>query len=346
MTKAEFTAEYKNIAVGWNNPAIRAYFITTNIYSPDYDLWVYVNLMVEVSVNGLAYPSEMKVAAFQPNLFDRNSFALGATVLRDLCTLYFLWIYIALIMEKQREKRNFGYIFSFLGIVDVLMMSSVVISRVVSFLITENEEEIFSSTDFPEFRTVVSLYTVYHLMNCVSFMMILIRTVLFFSVVNQIGLLLATITKAGKNMLSFLIILCTVLTGCALVAQSIWGTYNALYRNFRLSFLSLLLISIGHGDFQEMFESDLSWSVIFFTMYFFIVILFLLAAFMGIYMDAYKIVRLVNGSTAQLYDRALLIAWFKAPYKPVKAKVKSWLDKCKSYMASEDLEAPDSEEED
>ena len=95
-----------------------------------------------------------------------------------------------------------------------------------------------------------------------------------------------------------------------------------MYRKYIYSVLSLLLVTIGHGNFAEMFESDITWSVIFFTIYFFGVVYFLLAAFMGIYMDAYKIVRLLYGyNDKQNFNWKDFVSWLCVLYFYVKRKL-------------------------
>ena len=46
---------------------------------------------------------------------------------------------------------------------------------------------------------------------------------------------------------------------------------------------------------MELIKKNYAWGVLYFIMYFFCVIFFLLSVFMGIYMDAYRLVRLREG---------------------------------------------------
>ena len=80
-----------------------------------------------------------------------------------------------------------------------------------------------------------------------------------------------------------------------MISISLWGLEFEEFSTFGNALTQNLLFCIGHGQIMELIKKNYAWGVLYFIIYFFCVIFFLLSVFMGIYMDAYRLVRLREG---------------------------------------------------
>jgi hypothetical protein len=106
-----------------------------------------------------------------------------------------------------------------------------------------------------------------------------------------------TIEVAAKNIFSYMILLLPIFIGFCLVSMNILGPYYLYYRNFEISLISNLLFTIGEGDIIATFRINREWGVIIFVIFWFVIVFFVLSVFLGILMDAYRLVRMREGYT-------------------------------------------------
>lgn len=232
--------------------------VTQNFYHPSTDYWLVFLAVFECSTSGLVYPSKLNIVALTPNIYDRSSGANTADIFRIIFALYIIYIYVMTVLELRVGKRNIKHAVSFQGLMDLLLVFMIIVSVIMATNINKNEEEIYLKQSYTDLYDIVQLYKQYQNINSTTLILVLIRIIVFMSVNKRIYTLTVMVQHASRNMISFLIILISVLSALALIAESIWGTYIYMYRTYTYSFLSLLLLYIGHGDYKVMFDGDLS----------------------------------------------------------------------------------------
>ena len=295
-TLESFRASYEAAtAQGWIDLSVRGYFIAANLYEPTYGLWLYMLSAFEVSTNGLVHSPKLEVAVFKPNIFDRNTGAFTADIFRLVFGLYLALIFVLEVLQEKDGKRNLSHILSFQGIIDILALAMIYVSFFVSLNLNEDEKAILVSEEYTDLREVKNWYIFYHATNAFGFMLLCLRIIFFLGVNKRISNLVLTMQTAMKNMTAFCVILILILASFALILQSTWGTDIYMFSYFPYAFLSLLLFTLGHGDFEQMIQLNLELCAVFLFVYFFLMVYFLFATFMGIYSDAYKVVRICEG---------------------------------------------------
>ena len=321
----------------WISDSTRALFIACNMYQPSYDLWVVVSIVLEYNTNRLVYPSQFDVVAMQPDLFQRNAGAWTADIFRIIFSLYILYLYVFNILEIRDGHRNIKHIMSFQGLMDLVLVASVIFSVIMSLWIIQNEKKLYEKDVFKDLEPLSLYYRFYNNINSTSIILIIVRILLFLTVNKRVYVLITTIQLAAKNIVSFITIFLLLILAFSMVSQSIWGTQEYLFHNFTYSVLDLLLITLGHGNFESMIYISEGWSVVFLLVYFLFVIYFFLNAFMGIYMEAYRIVRMQDGynDNDTTWAKTEILMWF-VDWLPYAIKRKMFASDNKNKKQDED----------
>ena len=280
---------------GWIDKSTRAIYVNTLIYQATYDLWIFVDILVEQTAEGIMYPNKLLAVAIQPNIFKRHTGAYTADIFRLMFSMWILYLYIKNIVSTVDGKKNIAYAYSFLGIIDILLIAIIIFTFAQTFSMNEDEESIYKDQKYKDMTQLVANYRNYHIFNVMVVILIIIRIVIFAAINKRIYILLKTFEYAAKNMISFIIILITILSGFSIISMNIWGMYHFMFSKFEYALLSLLMLNIGQGITNELMEIDFYSTIVFYLIFYFAVLFFLMATFMGIYMDAYKMVRFTQG---------------------------------------------------
>ncbi|OMJ79653.1 hypothetical protein SteCoe_20273 [Stentor coeruleus] len=342
MTSAEFRNTFSSMySESWLASSTRAVFISANLYQPSYDLWVVVSIIIEISTNRLAFPKQLDVITVQPDLFGPT-----ADIFKIIFSLYILYIYIGNILEIRDGRRNAKHAISFQGIMDLLLIVMVIFSVAISLWLNENTENILTEKKFIDFSALGNYYKLYHNINTMTLTLIIVRILLFFTLNKRVYILISTIQHSAKDVISFIIILALLVIAFSMIGQSLWGVHHHNYYSFIYSILNLLLISLGHGQFDKLIALHESWTILFIICYFLLLIFFLFSLFMAIYFDAYKITRLQEGYTdnATTWKKNDVLMWF-VDWLPYAFKRKLFDKKEKKTDFEEDEEEKDEEEE-
>jgi hypothetical protein len=280
---------------GWISEATRVLFISANLYQPTNDLWVIVYIAIEFNTNSFAYPSEFEVVAMQPNIISKYPGSTLADVFRIIFSFYILYIYIFTILEFRNGRRNIQHMISFQGLMDLFLITMIIFSVSVSLYINKDEKQIYKDNKYVDLSYLINYYRLYHNSNSISLTLVIVRLLMFLTLNKRVFIYITTIRTAAKHILSFLSCLVMMLLGFTMIAQSLYGVYMYEYHNYIYTVISLLLFSMSHGNFDEMMKINVHWTAFFLILFFVVIIFFLISSFSGIFVDAYKVVRLVEG---------------------------------------------------
>lgn len=299
MTQSQFKTAMQLLKdTNWIDNSTRALAITANIYIRSADTWITVLVLYELHVTGLIIPSSMVVSTFQPNMFERSyeKSAEAADICRLLFVLYFLYVYVITILEvTPNGRRNFGHVISFIGMIDLIMIFSVITAFGYSRTVNEDSENIYNSDDFTDMLNLSINYANTFTWNALAFFFTCLRTLLLLRLNSRILMIINTVEIAASSMLSYMIIFIPLLIGFCVCAMQTWGTVTFYYYNLDIALTSILILTIGHVDYEFMLRVNEGWTIFFLVVYFFVMSFFLFGAFMGIYMDTYRLIRLRDG---------------------------------------------------
>lgn len=77
--------------------------------------------------------------------------------------------------------------------------------------------------------------------------------------------------------------------------MNLWGSSQIDFTTFKSSFISILLMTLGKINVNELVAIDYYWSLIFLSFFYFVIIFFLLSVFLGIVIDSYRLVVMDQG---------------------------------------------------
>ena len=345
----DFQSEFKKmIDNNWIAESTRVIFISANLYQPTYDLWVIVAIVIEFSTNSFAYPSQLEVVAMQPNIVTKYGGSALADVFRIIFSLYILYIFIFTILEFHNGRRNIQHIISFQGLMDLFLIVMIIFSVGVSLLINKDEKSIYKDNKFEDLSYLINYYRLYHNSNSISLTLIVVRLLMFLTLNKRVFIYITTIRMGAKIMISFFACLLLMMLGFTMIAQSLYGIYMYDYHSFIYTMINLLLYSMSHGKFDEMMKIDIHWTAFFLAVFFIVIVFFLVCTFAGIFMNAYKVVRLTEGyddekTTWTVRHFAMwLVDWLPPG---IKRKIFYRKEKGKGINEAEDADGQDDEDD-
>lgn len=276
---------------------LRAVIVSFTHYSPSYDYWMFTQVLIEISVYGSIYAHEVQPKVFKADLYAKPyQFYLVLFFLRALLSLYFLFyfFYYSLKFDKM-NKRNLEYMYSIGGLHDILLVMLTFVSLGYAFSVKSDENKNLSSKKFIDFTDLASDFEYALIMNSWSAIPILVRFFNCLTINRSIYMMKLNIEMAVKGMLTYLILILSLFVGFMFVSWTVYGTYTIYHRNMSLTLINNILFSIGIGNTALLIKLNLFWTVLFYILYFNFVIFILICGFVGIYIEAYRQIRLKLG---------------------------------------------------
>lgn len=193
-------------------------------------------------------------------------------------------------------------------------------------LVNVDEASVIEKNEFYDFSLVALAYRNSGIINAWSLLFVIIRLLRSFSVNRRIFLLAEIIGIAAKDLVAYILLLMPLLVGFVFLTLSIWGNYFIYYRSFGYACLYNILFSIGVGNAAVLSKINLFWTLVFYFLYLFFVMFFILSAFIGIYMDAYRQVRIREGyrDDVKVWNLIDYVIWLFGCFP--KSKVKNKID--------------------
>lgn len=290
----------------WLDSSVRALIITATLYSHSSDAWVWLEILIENSVTGQLRPYAILVRTFAPDMtISKYTAVLVSFIVRLLLMCYFLFYYFRTAWTDEEnlagpERRDLKKFFRaavlqvgfFYDVFLVLLLS---VTLVLYLQLNSDEAEILEQNVFKDFHDSAVLYRTIYILNNSSFFLILLKTLHTFKFHRRVYLLLLSIGLALKDLVKYTVVLLPIFLGLCFLALAIWGPYYTRYRSFSHVLLNNLFFSIGVGTTSTLIRLNQLWTVLFYIVYLFFVVFFVISAFIGIFMDAYRQVRMLEG---------------------------------------------------
>lgn len=169
-----------------------------------------------------------------------------------------------------------------------------------SYFVREDPEELYNDGVFFDYFALADITALSVTMNSIAIFFILIRVTWILRINKRANNLMLTIEMASKNVISYMILLIPIFIGFTLVSMNILGPYYMPYRNIFISLMSNLMFTVGSGDIVAMFRVNREWASTIFILFWFVIVFLVLSVFLGIIMDAYRMVRMKHGYTDEL----------------------------------------------
>mmetsp|Transcript_33977 Transcript_33977/g.59200 ORF Transcript_33977/g.59200 Transcript_33977/m.59200 type:complete len:803 (+) Transcript_33977:3150-5558(+) len=318
-TVTDFTDTYTSmISNGWYEINSQNLFINVIMYSASYDIWINVTILFEFTLTNYVLSTRLTAEVFSPNLFGQRADRLAAQILdilRFVMSFYIIYEIVMTVKDTKKGGRNWKHLISTLGLIDIATWILILASFSMSYELSEDDEALFNDNEFFDAEFYSYNYKICMIINAAVILLIMLRLVFCFRLSRSVHIHLYTIEKASKNVLSFLLILLPIIIGFVILMMNIYGTTIRTFRNFEQTLLRILLLISGYGDILVMLLHYRIETVILWLVYFFGVLFFLISAFMGIYMDAYRQTKMLSGKDDMNCPKAgkqMYTDWVKA----------------------------------
>ena len=267
-------------------------------------------LIYEFDISGYILKPVVKVNVFLPNLYalDNGSVIYACDIIR----LIFVSILGLLTLNLITSKLRSANVKLFKKLVITVLQPSVLINLIIIILYLNcfiskmknlrynlQESIIYINKQIdvsPELFPYSYYYTLDTIYETSIVFLLLCRILLFFWFVKQIKTFTNYILDSFWKVMVFFIKVFIILLGFIIFANNLWGQYYDTFVDFSSSFQNLLLFSIGHFDSQIFFSIFDDWNITFLLMFYILIVFFIMNSFVGIYLEAYRIIKLNKGN--------------------------------------------------
>ncbi|KAL4445678.1 hypothetical protein ABPG74_006229 [Tetrahymena malaccensis] len=304
-----------------NDPQLKVIIVTFTLYNPTLDIWINVNLIIEKDRYGSIIPYTPQIYFFKPNIYkgSEGSTMLALDIIRLVSTVILVLFVIYQIYETQ-----LSYIFSLLGFLNIVVIAFSVTSLALSFLsyscgfdenhffqlhdkmvkeydsldlknITLDNWIAFQNKYFVDLTYVGYLYSTLQSIQSILITILLFRFIFVFSFSIYLKTIVDTIKNAGGDLLKYFIIFLPLLISFALIFYQIWGAYIKGYNNLTSSLCSVILMTIGYMNTDQINQINTVWSIIFVVLFYLMIIFLFYSFILGIMVESQHSVIMQRG---------------------------------------------------
>jgi len=285
------------------NLSTRATALSFLLYNQGGELFIYCELLIEKSANGLMIPNNMTIIPFRRTMRDSSTLRpnhAAYDVLRLICAVI-LNIFV-LYRVINRCKFDFRYIVSYKGALNILLfvLSYMSVASNVSLgadsIAQMSMSDVLDSAVYIDMKHLADGYmrsmTIMGILGALS----IARFSAILGAIPRFKLIMMSLETAAQQILMYALILIPLMIGFTIAAGNLFGVHSGSFNNFRDAFVSMLLFGLGQapGDIFDQ-SSSASMTIIFFTIYYFFIVFFLITVFAGIYIDSYRTVVMQSG---------------------------------------------------
>ena len=291
----------------WINRQSRAVWLEFTLYNPNVNLFSYATLLVEFTELGGAF-TWSKVQAFSPVL-SLSSLSFIPLVCYAVCMVYYVYLPFNIIWNLSVFGLS-SFIKKPWNIVDCL---SIVIaySALTTFVLRMEDTYTAVEMFYDDKKTGANRFINYgHIVLWDNVFNTLLAILVFLSTLKILKILgynkrfteiIAVLTQAGKELLTFGILLVTLLFAFVSFAYLLFGSklfgYNSLFKTS----VSLVNTFIGRNKLRTLVDVSPMTAEFFYITYVTVVIMFMLTIFMSILNNSITAVRLQNAKHAVMF---------------------------------------------
>ncbi len=298
-SRKAFPMAIKKLKEGlWIDHQTRLVELSYNVYNPNYNAYASAYYRIEFSNSGRVL-SSYRVRAFSLDLcFFCNGFFAAEMA---------LYLVFTLIVLIEGSELNF---FSKLRRCSALTMRSIwhvhhvlvftffittLVSRFYTYGVASDEiKRIWAEELQKTFVDMNSYAYVYELaFSFESFVVFFssLRIFKFLSTIKSLNQFTAVFVRAGLEIIFFTMLFSATFFGFGVLAHNIYGASISNFSTLSLTFKTLLKMTVGLVNYEEMRTADPVWTPIFFTVYIVFVSMILVNVFLAILNTSYTTVR-------------------------------------------------------
>ena len=305
MSLSEFNETYEELVNNeWMDMSTRAVFINMNLFLPNSDKFVAIYILVEVSVSGVFRSSRLSSRVLYSDLYSGTTLdkvMLALEVIRLLLSLYMLFLYVKIALQKNQNGKREAY--NWIkpnNVLNLLISTFIITCFALSFNINKDAETIIKDKEYVDLGDTYFNYYTSMLINAWLLVFSFFRMVITFRFSAAINRNLYALEISTKNFLCFMLFLLPIIICLSVITSNIFGAYFYNHSSAKLVAISNILFSMGEGDLDEFLRVSEAWTIGFLIIYFLFIMFFLYSSFIGILIDSYRISDMFHEEIAKL----------------------------------------------
>jgi len=293
------------------NKGLRSIVISYTLMNYKTKFFYYISITYELNVSGFIYEPDVKVSVFLPNIYagDYGSLLRICDIIRLIFVILLCLITLQQVLSGMKLSSVQGTMKLFLLILQptVIINLSIIIIFLICYIskiknlqfdlnnVIKFINKIDNIVITPDYINTYyySLDIIYETILC---FLLFARTLLIFWFFKKIKTFTSYILDSLGKMILFVILIVFVFIGFVVFANNLWGLYYPSFIDLSSSFQNILLFSIGHFQKDLVYNIFPNWTFVFMLFYYFLVVYFIMNSFVGIYLEAYRIVMLKQGN--------------------------------------------------
>lgn len=280
----------------------RSVIVSFTVYNIHYDLWQSVDFLFEMPPNGGEMWQFANIIPFRPGLNETPAeiFIHKMDYVRIVLALLLLVIMQTEIAHKVKNQKAGVRLFSPPGA-----------SQQTADAIMDTKVGYDSSGQFRSWTATANMYNEVIILEGVLFFLTMWRMLSFIRLSRHIYLYWRFLGKAMGELAFLSILLVPAFCGFVMMTSNIFANYVRGYDNGAETVMTLLAAVKGDFDLELMFGHDRLWTVLFCTVFFFVIPFLLMNTFIVIMIDAYYTIQLTEGGDPREYrwDRYRWMRW-------------------------------------
>jgi hypothetical protein len=303
----------------------RAVFISMSFYNYHYDMWVALDLTLELPPSGLVVPS-YEIRPFIPNLFETSTeYAITYILFFRLIIAGYIVVVVGLnemSHKTKNQKAGYQYYISPNGICDVVISVCIIASIVTRFARFSNKrtsEEILLLTDvdksygYKSYSDLARDYEWLFIMEGIIFSAAMFRMVTLFRINRTVYLLWHTLGKTMKQGLYLCLLFVPTFWFFTMCGHSIWGSKLENFRTLSRSFITVFHMTRGSFNIADLVSMDTVMAVGYYLLLYIFVTFLLVTGFATVFIEAYYVVHLTSFSSGEAFSAERWKNWFIHP---------------------------------
>lgn len=254
---------------------------------------------IEFLPTGRIYTGSIEARIFSPNIYEQASSVLVTDVFRILCLIILSFFLVIDVKDRLIIfPQNPILWVSFKQIFSIYIFIVYSISFIMKMIYCRNNPDDFYN---PGNETQKDTYQIAFYYNEIFF----IESVLFegvsiklldFLILNDNFKLFSTCIHVGlKSFFKYILLVILTYTFFAVVSHLLYGPFIQDYESVLSSFRSILLISTGYLDLNNLMMYNSGWGTFYFLAFFILILLFLNVVFISLFAESVKITVVQQG---------------------------------------------------
>jgi hypothetical protein len=200
-----------------------------------------------------------------------------------------------LILEIK-SRRDYGYTYhKFLNAKNILTLSVIIVFIVTlvirRILLNIPNEDLISqdASIYIDTWNIADDYISMYLVESLLFGLIIIKLLAFFDMNSTARLFYQSLFKTFQMFLKFLIILIITMAIFSAISHIIWGPYFEEFATLDISFVNILLMSIGYFDFSLFLHHEQYIAILFIGSFYLVLLTVVCSAFIAFYAEGLRL---------------------------------------------------------